>query len=746
MVDESDDNEWVAGDEQLDSGNNPVISGTYPSPGPIANFIVRAAAPVPNSEGKSGMRPRSNSIRSQSGDRKVYRKRVGIDHVTSSLKCSVHPMRQLEASSDGVGDGRGQRVLPLDIQLTAHCVGFDHPGVETELAIEASFDQGQDGREINWVPPEPSASPGQGLEWKIYVTTEGLKPSFKGFEWAISKSRVRDGGSNAVRRQLADSPTPGDTLTLHNGPRSGGSLAKEGTSSTGSSFLSRFSARTGSSVASRPAFTASLMREPLPGPSAFDMDDFPEDDESQAPDIEMDEESLSERQALLRRHSSGEASTSALSQPTSLFSQALTRNDTELEDSVGHPTSTGTSSLFGASVLTGFTNFADSPRRPRSTGVDEEVRLPSEPILLNVDLDALLSMQLQPGSRPSPGLAKFSFIIEGRVFVPVPEDVDMSQISVALPMWRFCKAKEHSCRVRLSFLDRETMGGEYTEAEYAIRRVEKEVQVASQLAEGASSEVVITVKPPKVTSTPHQTSTPVTSRAAAFRTPMKSLFPAEARMAILGAGPSRPSPADDLSMPSPFASRHYAEENNRPDYSILETGLFETPAALITRAEVNVLVSPPQSSWKGKSRDDSPPGIASPNPDRWRYTVHVQASWPFPPGSNNAAKFVEVGIRKPQGAVPKVTILSTDVGKRPALGQSYMLQDAHEALSDPKWLAWIKVQLPDGMSGTDGDLLFVYEVEVEPGTIQPVDLDLLLPAFAMSVSHVDVTLPDIKGM
>ncbi|KAG9022210.1 hypothetical protein FRB95_000567 [Tulasnella sp. JGI-2019a] len=538
-------------DTGVDEGD-PVIEGTFLS---ADHLTVRWAlrpthAPLTPGVSLQG-RSRSNSVRSNGRTSGVSsRARVAVDHVESSAKYTIFPMREIVRRPEDGRDTtiRTERLLPVALEYTARCVGFSHPGVATGVALEVALDEGSEGLGVDWDDvPAMDSSLGHSSDW-----TFSSSPGIIDWDWAPSNRSLDTRPSSYGSRQ-SDLSDREASYGYRSGLVREDTLLSEGSSMPSGSRrpLSRQFEPNGDSVTLEHnlAVNTSLMRAPLPNPALLD-------------DTFNDERPASGYQPLSRE------STGPSAMSVSQWSLASSRHSrttaSAASDSVGD--------LNGGPVSrtqTEIEYYPSSSSIPTMSLPDLEPTPPSNPILLDIDLHALLTSQ----KVPNPSMAQANFTFKGRILISLPESVEGGDISAALPMFRLSMARSHECKIYILpspiISNRELSrpfgvrfeGGKKEVIDPVVQgEAVYTVKVASSLAkEGV---VPITLVYPLPPAKGKVTSSSAINKGLQHST-VQAVFPSDSTsmMSLNKCDPppeSRSSgqrgPADELWMPSPFAS------------------------------------------------------------------------------------------------------------------------------------------------------------------------------------------------
>lgn len=159
--------EGFADDEGQDRVEH-AVKGTFQSSDTLVvrwSAKVDDDAPEPGLEQTAVQSPRAKRSRSRSSSQSgksgkqaiVSLKRSKLSHVEGSAKYTVHPVETEQyADEDGDRTVRLVRYVPLDIEYSARCVGFHHPGTETQLGVDLLLESaGGDPMEVDWAEMEP---------------------------------------------------------------------------------------------------------------------------------------------------------------------------------------------------------------------------------------------------------------------------------------------------------------------------------------------------------------------------------------------------------------------------------------------------------------------------------------------------------------------------------------------------------------------------------------------------------------
>ncbi|KAG8899452.1 hypothetical protein FRC00_001406 [Tulasnella sp. 408] len=188
--------EGFADDEGQDRVED-VIKGTFQSSDTlVVRWSAKAEddAPEPGLEQTAVQSPRTKRSRSRSSSRSsksgkqaiISLKRASVSYVEGNAKYTVHPVETEQyEEEDGDRTVRLVRYVPLDIEYSARCVGFHHPGTETQLGVELVLaSAGGDPLEADWAEMDPHGHTridtagtveDEVLMWKITPSGEAVK-------------------------------------------------------------------------------------------------------------------------------------------------------------------------------------------------------------------------------------------------------------------------------------------------------------------------------------------------------------------------------------------------------------------------------------------------------------------------------------------------------------------------------------------------------------------------------------------
>ncbi|KAG8856567.1 hypothetical protein FRB96_006327 [Tulasnella sp. 330] len=759
-----DELEGNSEDTGLDEGD-PVIEGTFLSTDhltvrwafrPSQNHIPSVASHVGS---------RSNSVRSQSGRSASgvvsSRSRVTVDHVESTVRYTVFPIRLREIALS-TGDMRNatirmERLLPVAVEYTARCVGFSHPGVATGVALELALDERHEDGGVEWdeAPLQLANSRASSLEHIPNDWTFSSSAGIVDWAWAPS-NRLTDGtpssyGSRQSVKKTGSSDreasygynnalTREETLFSEGSPRPSGSRRP----------LSRQFESNGDSVMLERNFAGetSLMRAPLPSPALLDEsfdDDGPNGRKSVSRESTGPSGLSSSQWSLTSSRRSRVAKSAASDSVGDLNGGQLSRTQTEIEFD---PSSSSMPTLLSVGDL--------------------EPTPPSHPILLDVDLHAVLTSQ----KVPNPSMAQANFTFKGRILVSLPDSVDGADISAALPIFRLPLAREQECKVHI--LSAPILSTRELSRPFGVRFEGGRKEVIDPVVQG---EAVHTVK--VASSVMNEEVAPITlvlplpstkahlnaasrlgsasiTRGSHHGTAQASLAPpsetggskslhfsSQRDIAPDGRNELKREPADELLMPSLFTSTpapsplDAKDEQDQQEPSTASTFRRPPPWSpedlIIAWVDLTVIpvrgvaILQDQVHAKDVERDDD---------SEVKYINHLRATWPSHPSAPFAHRDLHFELIDGSNSVTgddHVIVNSASAGER-ALHFTYQLSD-----SGSGWTRSVVITLPDeGLAkGEVLDIVYTVSRKGRPSR-STTKYDLLLPCFASTVARMSI--------
>lgn len=790
--------EGFADDEGQDRVED-VIKGTFQS---SDTLVVRWSAkadedaPEPGLEQTAVQSPRTKRSRSRSSSRSsksgkqaiISLKRASVSRVEGTAKYTVHPV-ETEQYEDEDGDRtvRLVRYVPLDIEYSARCVGFHHPGTETQLGVDLVLaSAGGDPLEADWAEMIPHGHTridtagtveDEVLMWEITPSGEGLRA------WNTISTSPQLGS-----RSRNHSPSPGGAAGRSLASlRRTDTLVTEG-SSAGSSGPSygHGQRRYGGSNSLSGGYGAPSARQPLP--------------RGDIPDASAEDFSLGEPSGLdgsLTRRSLSRTSSDPFNSSGSSMGKAVSRQSSGDPDALQSQGSLSFSETGSEPTnFSGVASYMASPHRPRSRSASYPTYLPSDPIVLHVDLLDMLATQRDP----NPSMTTVELSIKGHILVRLPDETaeNGKSIPLNLPLFRFSGADNQKCNVLI-----ESAAGSRDRGAFEVivnqKRISpgpngyqaKEVVVAPSAPMEADITVAFSLRAlgkgsfgqsnslmNLLKNSLGYSSTPGTPASPTqLRSPRRNTRFSEASNASgQGLQASREmdhDPASELKMPSPFGP----PDDSQPWHSQGRTSL--TPirnsnhrstaslspndqASTLAWVDINVVVSPP-------IHDSSPTELTTAEQGSWSYVVHVRSSWPSLVGGGALLDCVEFGLPKFNSAsteaTPHVAIRSVHVGGIPAVFDCYDNESDVGAISsqilsafkeksgnegrsqgaESKWFAWTKVNLPDGTIPSEGNMEIIYTVATGSRASRKAIINLLLPCFTIGVARMTVNVDSPAG-
>lgn len=791
--------EGFADDEGQGRTEEVVLKGTFQS---SDTLVVRWSAKADDDASETGLErtavqsPATKRSHSRSSSRSgrsnkpvvTGLKRAKLCHVKGEAKYTVHPVEtEQQDSEDGDGTVRLIRYVPLDIEYSARCVGFHHPGTETQLGVDLVLaSAGEDPTDMDWAEMDLSG----------HVRTDTAGTVEEEFRWHIDREegnglKVWNYASPNRQREAQyreHSPSPGGAAG-----RSVASLRRTDTlvtegSSSGSSGPSLGQRRFGvSNNHSSGGYGAPSARQPLP--------------RGDIPEASAEDFSLGEPSGLdgpLTRRSVVRTSSDPFSSSVSSLGKAVSRQ------SSGDPDALQSQGSFSFSEAgseptnaSGVESYMASPHRPRSRSDSYPTHWPSDPIVLHVDLLEMLATQRDP----NPSTATVDFTITGQILVLLPDETtdNAKSILLNLPLFRFPGADDQKCNLVIESATGNSGGGAF-EVIANQKRLSpglngyqaRELVVAPSAPAEADVTLAFSLKALGKGSIGQSNSlmgllrnslgyasAPGTSESPTqLRSPRRNTTsPETSIMAAQGLQASHEvehDPASELKMPSPFASpddsrRWHSQSRmsltpikNSNHRSTSSRSPNDQPSSLAW-VDINVVVSPPPKS-------NSLTELKTTEQGGWSYVVHVRSSWPSLVGGGALLDCVEFGLPKFNSAstesTPHVAIRSVHVGSIPAAHDFYDNESdagvvSSQVLSaftekagnedrrqgpESKWFAWTKINLPDGTIPSEGNMEIIYAVATGCKAPSKASIDLLLPSFTIGVARMTVNVDSPAGM
>ncbi|KAG8947950.1 hypothetical protein FRC04_010147 [Tulasnella sp. 424] len=786
--------EGFADDEGQGRPEEVVLKGTFQS---SDTLVVRWSAKADDDASETGLErtavqspatKRSHSrSRSRSGSSSkpivTGLKRAKLCHVEGVAKYTVHPVETDEQDAeDGDGTVRLIRFVPLDIEYSARCVGFHHPGTETQLGVDLVLaSAGEDPTDMDWaemdlsghIRTDTAGTVEEEFRWHIdYEKGEGLKA----WNYA-STNRQRE----AQYREHSPSPggAAGRSVTSL---RRTDTLVTEG-SSSGSSGPSLGQRRFGvSNNHTSGGYGAPSARQPLP--------------RGDIPEASAEDFSLGEPSGLdgpLTRRSVVRTSSDPFSESGSSLGKAVSRQSSGDPDALQSQGSFSFSEAGSEQTnASGVESYMASPHRPRSRSDSYPTHWPDDPIVLHVDLLEMLATQRDP----NPSMATVNFTIKAQILVRLPDETtdDAKSILLNLPLFRFPGADDQKCDLVIESATghrggrgafeviadqkRYSLGSNGYQARELVvapsAPAEADVTLAFSLKAlskgsiGQSNSLMSLLKnslgyasPPGTSESPTQLRSPRRNT----RSPETSIMAAQGLQA---SHQVEHDPASELKMPSPFASpdnsRRWHSQSRMSLTPIKNSNHRSTSSrspndqsSSLAWVDINVVVSPPPKS-------NSLTELKTTEQGGWSYVVHVRSSWPSLVGGGALLDCVEFGLPKFNSAstesTPHVAIRSVHVGGIPAAYDSYDNENdagvvSSQVLSaftekvgnedrkqgpESKWLAWTKINLPDGTIPSEGNMEIIYAVATGCKAPRKASIDLLLPSFTIGVARMTVNV------
>ncbi|KAG8934071.1 hypothetical protein FRC01_005232 [Tulasnella sp. 417] len=784
------DAEGFADDEGQDRAED-VIKGTFQS---SETLVVRWSAKIDDDAPEADLeqtavqsprhrrsRSRSSSRSSKSGKQVIVNlKRAKLCRVEGDAKYMVHPMETEQyVEEDGDRTIRLVRYVPLDIEYSARCVGFHHSGTETQLGVDLVLaSAGGEPMEVDWAEvdahghlrTDTAGTVEDEAMWKIDPYSEAFKA------WNTISTNPQLG-----TRSRDHSPSPGgaNSRSLASLRRTD-TLVTEG-STSGSSGPSFGHRRSGGSNNLSGGYGAPSARQPLP--------------RGDIPDASAEDFSLGEPSGLdgsLTRRSVSRTSSDPFSSSTSSMGKAVSRQSSGDPDALQSQGSFSFSEA-GSEVtsLSGVASYMASPHRPRSRYSSYPTYLPSDPIVLHVDLLDMLATQRDP----NPSMATVTFTIKGQILVRLPDETpdNGKTIPIHLPLFRFPGADDQKCNVLIESAagsrgrgafevivnqKRISPGPNGYQAKEVVvapsAPIESDITVAFSLRAlgkssiGQSNSLMNLLKNSLgYSSTPGSPGSPTQLRSPRRNTRLSEASNSSVR-GLQASGEVDHDPASELKMPSPFGPPDDSQPGrSQGRFSLTPTrnsnhrstaSLPPTDQALsLAWVDINVVVSPP-------THNSSPTELSTAEQGSWSYVVHVRSSWPSIVGGGALLDCVEFGLPKFNSAsteaTPHVAIRSVHVGSIPALFDFYDNESEAGAISsqilsafaeksgnesrslgaESKWFAWTKVNLPDGTIPSEGNMEIIYTVATGSRSSRKALIDLLLPCFTIGVARMTVNV------
>ena len=430
------------------------IEGTFLA---TSSLTIRWARRTEESETSGTQSPIG---RSKSAGR-VPRKLMAVGRVESHAKYTIGGVEAIERPAK---EGNvWLNVVPVDLEVQATCIGLFHPGVETELAVDALLDSAL--HTVMWRGGQTEEGGGDEERWKRVASTAGVKD----YVWSSKLERqssissdalsLDDDRSDTHSRASSVSPTPQGPIrqdSLDRTPSHSESIFFEEPPPTISS-QSRLPpitprARFASSRPQLPHAQSStlmedvkaqfsqsnqlnLLRAPLPGHEPELSYSF-EDRLPEARERPRDPMQTHKRRPTVSSDGRG-SFLEGTPLPTS--SNSLQRTNTH---------STGS---FDSNIGSLTDPSDNSPQKQRSRAGSSassnvsagQLRpLPDHPMTWNINLLPIIAAQ----KFPNPSTMDFSFTIKGSFYLVLyPEDS-----YVELPLLRFFNAQEHVSRVEVA--------------------------------------------------------------------------------------------------------------------------------------------------------------------------------------------------------------------------------------------------------------------------------------------------------
>lgn len=777
--------EGFADDEGQDRVEH-AVKGTFQSSDTLVvrwSAKVDDDAPEPGLEQTAVQSPRAKRSRSRSSSQSgksgkqaiVSLKRSKLSHVEGSAKYTVHPVETEQyADEDGDRTVRLVRYVPLDIEYSARCVGFHHPGTETQLGVDLLLESaGGDPMEVDWAEMEPdghirtdtAGTVEDQVMWKLTPNSEGIKG------WNTVATNPQLGA-----RSREHSPSPGGATGRGLASlRRTDTLVTEG-SSSGSSGPSLGQRRYVASNTLSGGYGAPSARQPLP--------------RGDLPDASAEDFSLGEPAGLdgsLTRRSAARTSSDPFSSSVSSLGKAVSRQSSGDPDALQSQGSFSFSEAGSeATNFSGVASYMASPHRPRSRYSSYPTYLPSDPIVLRVDLLDILATQRDP----NPSMATVNFNIKGQILVRLPDETpdNGKSIPLNLPMFRFPGAEDQKC----NFLIESVVGSRgrgafevianqkrlspgpngYQAKEFVVAPsapMEADITVAFSLralgkgSVGQSNSLMNLLR----NSLGYSSSSGTPGSPTQLRSSRQNTRHSEAgNSAMQGLQVSHEvshDPASELKMPSPFGppddptpwrsqSRMSLTPIRNSNQHSTSSPSPSDQASSLAWVDINVVVSPPPHD---RSK------FTTVEQACWSYGVHVRSSWPSLVGGGALLDCVEFGLPKFNSAsteaTPHVAIRSVHVGSIPALFDFYdnksdagaissqilsafTEKSGNEGRSQTKWFAWTKVNLPEGTIPSEGNMEIIYTVATGSKHSRKATIDLLLPSFTIGVARMTVNV------
>ncbi|KAG8907182.1 hypothetical protein FRB99_005154 [Tulasnella sp. 403] len=760
-----------------------VIEGTFPATGERGCFVVRwshggttkaqprmstTAMPIT----PQSTRSRSNSMRSRRSNAVVKRKPLKVEQLFSSATYHVYPTEEFERASTNPGDTTVvyDQFVPVDVEFEARCLGLSHPGVETELALDVAFDRRSELADIQWNPESasdtapPAGTSVNAMKW----TVSGQ--SHEGFRgWQVVPVDVPERlpipwKSPPLGRDGSDSSL-GIGAAAAESSEGKERLPPARTNSLGTSVLSR-----------QDTLEDSNVRWPLPrhdglgaGGSQFETRSLLDEELGPVPPSpQVTAESLSRESSMTTSSEyagMGPLTRSGSNESGASFSQASSSLAAVLSDSDLDP-----------NAMSGFTVPPSGQ--------------PCDPMLLYLDILGPLSTQ----PLANPRTAEFRFNIKGRLLIPVPESAEGNRASIPVPLFRLSGAADHQCNLRIiSSVTTQTdealvarfeggnaavipLGGEQA------RLMSVSAQLHSLFQEPRPAEVMLSVPlrlSPRTRRKNRGGSLFSSVRNglafAAQSTPVRSIhsvvrstngFPLDSNLTVQGEHEYDPAERLEMpSMPSPDASYHTGvpastQLSSTPIPRTPMTGSVD-PRDAASISLVKVKVRP----WNSKSEPKTPTTARTPRRtgEPSSCSVRLKVSWPSRPSGDllesidlqftkldSKGRPTRVSVRSAKiDGIPLVLQYRDDaVSEKPA-GPSLPLSSSNAGLSvqpATERQNWIKLSLPKGYSGLDGQLEVNYIVHREHAIPEKSSsFEGLLPRFTISVTRMEVAVQSYPG-